>query len=68
MNRADISPFVKAIARHLGIIGKRGGWLYRDGQPVCQGWFAFERMCVSRGWIVDRGAPFEPHVNWRKVQ
>jgi len=57
----------KAIALHLGIKGKLGGWIYRNDRPVCQGWFAWLQICKRRGWIVNREAPFDPHINWRKV-
>jgi hypothetical protein len=56
----------KAIAIHLGIVGKRGGWLYDGkGNPVCQGWFAAVQQWIRRGWIVNRSG--RCHIDWRKV-
>lgn len=56
-----------AVALHLGAKGRRGGWVYLNGRPACQGWDAWLMLCERRGWIVDRGEPFAPHVDWRKV-
>jgi hypothetical protein len=42
-----------AIAEHLGIAGRAGGWLYRDGKPICHGWQEFWFLCVRRGWVVQ---------------
>jgi hypothetical protein len=56
----------KAIATHLGIVGKRGGWLYDGkGNPVCQGWFAAIQKWSRLGWIVTRNGRW--HIDWRKV-
>ena len=56
----------KAIAKHLGIVGRRGGWLYSPtGKPLFQGWFAAVVAWKRRGWIHDRSGAW--HVDWRKV-
>jgi len=57
----------KAIAIHLGVVGRVGGWLYMKDKPVCQGWFEWTQRCEKKKWIVDRGPPFDPHVDWRKI-
>lgn len=59
----------KAIAIHQGISGRLscGGWLYQGNKVVCQGWFAYMQQCKNKGWIVDRNAPFESYINWRKI-
>lgn len=44
----------KALAAHLGIGGRVGGWLYDSkGSPVCQGWQAFWQLARRRRWVVD---------------
>jgi hypothetical protein len=63
-----VKQLAKAIASHLGWKGSWGGWIHdRDGNPVAQGWVALAAKLKHRGWIVERGHPFPPHVNWRKV-
>jgi hypothetical protein len=60
----------KAIAQHLGVKGKRGGWIYRaDGRVLCQGWDAFVILCFRRGWARRHPDPRVGGViiNWRKV-
>lgn len=56
----------KAIANHLGIKGKRGGWLYfRDGKPMVQGWFSAMVAWKKKGWIFERNGTCR--VDWAKV-
>lgn len=68
---------LRAIARHCGIVGEWGGWLRRNGKPVCQGWAAFWQVCRSRGWIVQhsggtwlrRGVVCDGwRIDWRAVR
>lgn len=56
----------KAIACHLGIVGKRGGWLYSAaGKPVFQGWFHATAAWKRKRWIHNRSGQW--HVDWRLV-
>ncbi len=58
----------RVIAQHLGWKGSWGGWIHdTNGKPVCQGWRALTQKLERRGWIKDRGTPFQPHIDWREV-
>jgi hypothetical protein len=61
----------KAIAKNLGVKGRRGGWLYREsGEVVCQGWDTFAAICRRRGWIKTHPDTRIQRlvVDWKKVK
>jgi hypothetical protein len=38
----DLSKLGKAIAKfRTNTTGRAGGWIYRNGRPICQGWAAY---------------------------
>jgi hypothetical protein len=43
----------KELARRDGITGGKGGWLYRNGRPFCQGYFQLARRYMRAKRIVD---------------
>lgn len=51
-NTREQVELLRVIAKHCGISGSLGGWLSRNGKPICQGWHAFWNLCHRRKWIV----------------
>jgi hypothetical protein len=42
----------KIVAKHLGVYGKVGGWLYdRNDRPIVQGWAAYADRLTTNGII-----------------
>jgi hypothetical protein len=39
---------VRVWANARGYVGTEGGWIMRDGRPVCQGWSRFAGICFVR--------------------
>lgn len=37
----------KVVACALGYEGREGGWIYRDGTPICQGYVALVGRCST---------------------
>lgn len=37
----------KDYAKSTGYAGREGGWIYRNGNPICQGWETFARQFRS---------------------
>lgn len=58
----------RAIAEHLGVRGRQGGWIYSAaGRVICHGWDEWHRICLRRRYIVTRSLPLTPFIDWRKV-
>lgn len=43
----------KRVAKSMGVSGRRGGWLYRDGKPYCQGWHQLAIRLVRSGRLAE---------------
>ena len=37
----DAEKAARVLGKMLGYEGKAGGWVYKDGRAICQGWRAF---------------------------
>jgi hypothetical protein len=52
-DKIELIKAAKLLARRDGLVSRKGGWLYRDGRPYCQGYFQFAIRCISRGRLID---------------
>jgi len=50
----NLEAAARVIARHQGIVGDSGGWLYRNGRHVVQGYRAYGKRLQAVGAIVPR--------------
>jgi hypothetical protein len=53
MKKIELIAATKRIAKEQGIAGRRGGWLYRDGKPCCQGWQELALRYIRQGRITE---------------
>ncbi|MGN6635685.1 MAG: hypothetical protein ACTHJ6_09530 [Oryzihumus sp.] len=47
----SLEAAARAYGAEHGVEGRKGGWIYRRGQAVCQGWRAYGRLLVESGQI-----------------
>lgn len=66
----------KIVAKHLGVYGKPGGWIYnRHGEAICQGWTDYARRLTARRIIGakevtdSKGEKVTRYaINWRRLE
>ncbi len=51
--KVELIAAAKRLAKADGITGRRGGWLYKDGKPYCQGWLQLACRYIRRGRLAD---------------
>ena len=44
----DAETAARTLGEMLGYEGRAGGWVYKDGKAICQGWNAFARKSLGR--------------------
>ncbi len=67
----------KLVAKHLGVYGKVGGWLYdKNDRPMYHGWSAYADALRTGGIIkahevtdpATRGMVIRYAINWRRLK
>lgn len=51
--KVELIAAAKRLAKADGITGRKGGWLYKGGKPLCQGWLQLACRYVRSGRLTD---------------